>query len=147
MNFLERVLVKFDDQPWAAVWRILLGVAIPPVFSAVAGGNGSVGLYLALFIALLMALRVAPALLRFTLPLSPDVKEVWRKRRFIAKDHDSYQWQKLFWMGLGIFSHAAVGSGLGLAGYTLAAICLVGGGAGLVNWIRINDARPVKVNA
>ncbi len=147
MNSLERILVQLDDQPWAAAWRMLLGAAMPPVFSALAGGNGSVGLYLVLFIALLMTLRVAPALLRFTLPLSPEAKEIWRKRRFIAKDYDSYQWQKLFWMGLGILSHAVVGGDLGLAGYTLAAICLVGGGAGLVNWIRINDTGPVKVNA
>ncbi len=147
MSFVERILVQFDDQPWAAVWRVLLGVAIPTLFSALSGGNDAVWHYLVLFIALLIALRLAPAILRFTLPISPEVKEIWRKRRFIAKDHDSYQWQKLFWMGLGMLSHAILGSGLGLAGYTLTAICLVGGGVGLVNWIKASETGLVKVNA
>lgn len=143
---LARLLVQLDDQPWAAAWRILLGFAIPPAFSSLAGGSDAPWLYLALFIALLFALRVAPALLRFTLPIPADVKEIWRTRRFIAKDYDSYQWQKLFWMGLGMLAHAVVGSALGVAGYTLAALCLVGGGVGLLNWMKVSGAEPAKAH-
>ena len=37
---------------------------------------------------------------------------LWLERRNIAKQHDSYQWQKLFWIGLGMLPYAFIGGGL-----------------------------------
>lgn len=136
MSSLERYLTKFDDWPFSAVWRVVLGFAIPPVFGALAPSNHAIWAYSVLFIGLLAALRVAPALLRHALPISKEVKEVWRVRRFIAKEYDSYQWQKLFWIGLGMLPHAFMSDGLGRAGLILASISLVGGAAGVFFWHR-----------
>lgn len=141
MKSVEQFLVTLEGWPWSAVWRVLLGFAIPPVFSAISGGNDAVWIHIALFIGLLAALRIVPALLRFTLPFSPDTKEIWRRRRFIAKEYDSHQWQKLFWIGLGMLPHCFADGGLGLGELAIVAICLVGGGAGLWAWLKVGEGR------
>jgi hypothetical protein len=40
--------------------------------------------------------------LRKVLPFSAEAKQIWSDRRQVAKLHDSYQWQKLFWVALGL---------------------------------------------
>ena len=134
MTTFEIFLVEFDEWPLSAIWRVALGFIFPE-FMVLAGNPDSVWSCVGLFLLLLIGLRVGPALLRFALPFSKDVKEMWRKRRFISKEYDSFQWQKLFWIGLGMVPHAVAGAGLGLGGWVLAAFCLVGGGAGLAFWI------------
>jgi hypothetical protein len=134
MKSLEPLLINLDEWPWSAVGRVVLGLLIPPVFHAVAGGHDSITAYLVMFVGLLAALRVVPALFRFTLPFSADAKQVWRARRQIAKESDAYQWQKLFSIGLGLLIHGSAVEGLGNAGLALMAFCLLGGGAGLLLW-------------
>jgi len=139
MRTIETFLIRLDEPPLDVTWRSLLGLAIPPAFSAIAGGSDHVVAYAALFLLLLAALRVGPALIRATLPFSADAKAKWKKRRFLAKDFDCFQWQKLFWVGLGMLPHAVIGRGLGWGGLALAAFCLVGGGGGLVMWRKMAD--------
>lgn len=143
MRSIEQTLVRLDEFPMSAVWRALLGSAIPPVFAALLGSKDGAWAHMALLLCLLAGLRVGPAVLRFTLPISSELKEIWRKRRFIAKEHDSYQWQKLFWMGLGMLPHGMAGEGLGSGGLAVAAFCLVGGGIGLIAWSRVGTPAAV----
>src|SRR5512138_1902201 len=96
MKVLEQFLLKLDSGPWSIASRVVLGFCIPPVFRALSGGRDQLWIALVLFVALLIGLRVAPALLRAVLPFSAEVKGIWFQRRQIAKLHDSYQWQKLF---------------------------------------------------
>jgi hypothetical protein len=93
---------------------------------------------LALFIGLLVALRVVPAVMRRVLPFSVEAKELWAKRRNIAKQHDSYQWQKLFWIGLGLLPYAVISDGLRNGELVVTLICLVCGSIGLLFWRRAN---------
>jgi hypothetical protein len=139
MTSVELVLVAIEEWPWSALWRIFLGLAIVPVFHSLTGADQSVYVHLALFIALLATLRVVPALLRFALPLSAEAKAIWKKRRFIAKRYDSYQWQKLFWIGLGMLPYAIAGRGLKSGEMAIAAFCLVGGALGLLAWHRTRE--------
>lgn len=134
MGPLERFLTKLDDWPFSAVWRVAFGLALPPLFTAIAPSRHAVWAYLAFFVGVLLALRVVPALLRHILPVSAEAKEIWRERRFIAKEYDSYQWQKLFWIGLGMLPHAFTSDGLGRAGLVLESISLIGGAAGVFFW-------------
>jgi hypothetical protein len=94
-----------------------------------------------LFVGLLVALRVGPAVLRHVLPFSADAKEIWAVRRNIAKLHDSYQWQKLFWIGLGLLPYAVIGNGLSNGELVVMLFCLIGGSLGLLFWYRV-DAKP-----
>jgi hypothetical protein len=75
MKFLEHFLIKLDSWPWSAISRVVLGLGIPPAFRAVSAGRDGVGAFLALFIGLLIALRVVPAVLRRALPFSVETKE------------------------------------------------------------------------
>jgi hypothetical protein len=144
MTFLERSLINLGRWPWSGLYGIALGSAIPPVFSALSGGRDGVWTSLALFIGLLVALRVASAVLRRVLPFSIEAKKLWFERRHITKQHDSYQWQKLFWIGLGLLPYAVIGDGLRTGELVVTFICLVGGGAGLLLWRRTNAAHSVK---
>ncbi len=142
MQHLERYLVELDSGPSGAVSRVALGLCIPPVFRALSGGADRIWIDLVLFLALLIGLRVGPAVLRKVLPFSAEAKQIWLDRRQIAKKYDSYQWQKLFWVGLGLLPYAAVSGGLRTGEWMLTAICLIGGGAGLLIWRKINAAPP-----
>jgi hypothetical protein len=141
MKILERFLVRLDSGPWSAVSRMTLGFCIPPVFHALSGGSGQIWISLALFVVLLIALRVVPAILRMVLPFSRETRDIWFQRRQIAKRHDSYQWQKLLWMGVGLLAFAAAGGGLRTGEQVLTIVCLAGGAAGLLLWRRIGAAQ------
>jgi len=144
MKSLERFLITLDSAPWGAFARVALGLGIPPVFRVLSGGRDSVWTSLALFIGLLVALRIVPTVLRHTLPFSAEAKEVWAARRNIAKLYDSYQWQKLFWIGLGLLPYAVIGNGLRNGELAVTFICLIGGGAGLFFWRRVNAAVTIR---
>jgi hypothetical protein len=143
MQHLERYLVELDSGPSSAVSRVALGLCIPPVFRALSGGSDQIWIDVALFLALLIGLRVIPAVLRKVLPFSAEAKKVWLDRRQIAKRYDSYQWQKLLWIGVGLLPYGVVGGGLKIGETVLTVICLIGGGAGWLIWRRINAAPPV----
>ena len=143
MNAIEGFLVGLDKWPWGAICRVVLGLCIPSIFRIV-GDPDRIWMALILFIVLLIALREVPAVLRRALPFSAEAKSIWAERRNTAKAHDSYQWQKLFWIGLGLLSYSFIGDGLRNGEWVLTCICLVGGGAGLLLWSRIAAARTAK---
>jgi hypothetical protein len=144
MTFLERSLISLDSWPSSALSRMALGSVIPPAFGVLSGGRDGVWTSLVLFGGLLVMLRVVPAVLRRVLPFSVEAKKLWAERRQIAKRHDSYQWQKLFWMGLGLLPYAAIGDRLITGERVVTFICLIGGGAGLLLWRRVNAAHSVR---
>lgn len=136
MQLLERFLVRLDSGPCAVVSRVVLGFAIVPAFRTIASGSDHVWIRFVLFVALLIGLRVIPALLRGVLPFSTETRSIWFQRRQIAKLYDSYQWQKLLWIGLGLLAFAALSGGLQTGELAITAFCLIGGAAGLVLWRR-----------
>ena len=143
MNSIEGFLVALDSRPWGAISRVGLGLAILPVFRALSGGSDAIWITLILFVGLLMALRIGPAVLRRALPFSGEAKKLWFERRNIAKLNDSYQWQKLFWIGLGMLPYALMGGSLRSGELAIALFCLIGGGAGLWFWRRqASDIQP-----
>jgi hypothetical protein len=144
MKSTERVAITFDSWPWSAVSRVGLGFIIPPVFRVLSGDSDSIWISLVLFIGLLSTLRLVPAALRHALPFSGEAIAIWVERRNIAKQYDSYQWQKLFWIGIGLLPHAVIGGGLRNGELVVTLICLIGGSAGLLQWQRVNATRSAN---
>ena len=136
MRPFERILIDLDSSPWSEISRVALGLAILPVFRAISGGSDRALIFAVLFAGLLVALRVVPAVLRHILPFSAEAKTIWAGRRNIAKQYDSYQWQKLFWIGLGLLPYAVIGDGLKNSELVITTICLSAGGVGLLLWSR-----------
>jgi hypothetical protein len=139
MRSLERFLIGLDSWPWNAIARVGIGLSIPPVFRVLSGSDDSVWTFLALFIGLLIGLRLGPILLRLALPFSAQTREVWSERRALGKRYDSYQWQKLFWIGLGLLPYVLFGKAR-TAELAATIICLLGGSLGLLIWRRVNPA-------
>lgn len=136
MRTFERVLVDLDGSPWSAISRVALGLTILPVFRALTGNSDRTWLYAILFLGLLLALRMVPAVLRHALPFSVEAKTIWAGRRQIAKQHDSYQWQKLFWIGIGLLPYVFLSEGPRINEIVLTLFCFVGGTMGLFLWHR-----------
>ena len=90
-------------------------------------------------------MRVVPAVVRHVLPFSVEAKEVWAQRRYIARHHDSYQWQKLFWIGLGLVPYAVIGDGSRNGELVVTLFCLIGGGVGLLLWRRADAREALRV--
>jgi hypothetical protein len=134
MRSLERFLIALDEGMWGAIYRVGLGLAMPPVFGVLSGGQASISGFVAFFLAVLIGLRVGPVVFRRALPFSAQAKDIWTRRRTLAKRYDSYQWQKLFWVGL------RPGELL------VTALCLIGGGAGQFVWrkARADFGAPVQ---
>jgi hypothetical protein len=137
----ERFLTKLDVWPNGALLRVGVGLCVLPVLRLLPGGD-RIWIGLLLFVVLLLALRLVPAVLRRVFPFSRAAKDVWFQRRNLAKRYDSYQWQKLFWMGLGMLACALATGRVGSGEIVLLAICLIGGGAGLVFWRKAGVDRP-----
>ena len=134
MRTLDRVLISIDRSTLGAVLRALLGFVCIPLLSLLrqdvrSGWILTIGLLL-----LMLSLRIVPAFLRKLLPLSPEVKAVWVERRQIAKRYDSFQWQKLFFTGLGLACYMLVSRELSTSTIAVPSFCVLFGAIGLVRW-------------
>jgi hypothetical protein len=128
--------VRADAMPWGAFFRIAIGYWFMDVHLSsaqhVAGWN-----LVGWFIALLLALRVIPAIVRKLLPFSPEANAIWAQRRMLAKRFDSFQWQKLLWFGVGMWGCMLAARRVERPVALLALFCVVGGGLGMARWRRI----------
>ena len=118
----------------AALYRVVIGVLFLPALMAVSGDLVSGWGLFAAFAVLLAGLRIVPAVIRTLLPFPAPVRAAWSQRRDIAKSYDSYQWQKLFWMGLGLAAYLIVQGEFAPQPLALTATCLVAGAFGLLTW-------------
>lgn len=146
---VEDLLLQVDEPPFDAFVRIAIGFATLPVLAGVTQMSGlelSGWVLIPLFLGVLFMLRLVPALVRKLLPFSPAIKSVWAERRQLAVRYDSYQWQKLFWIGIGLVGYVGVSDRVWSAQGGLAAACLVSGALGLASWrgkkSPIDSAKP-----
>lgn len=137
MNGTNRLLVALDEFPLGALYRMILGFFIIPLFSRWSGGNVSGGQFLMVFVGILLGLRLVPALFRHSLPFSKEVRTVWAEKRQLAKAYDSFQWRKVFWLGLGLSSYIGFARRSRPMELLVTLICLIGGAAGLLVWRRV----------
>ncbi len=137
----DRLLLSIEAIPISVLWRAALGFGLMPAYSAVlglAGWRDSTAALLLFLLAGLVALRMAPAVLRRLVPVSGEVRQAWAQRRALAKSYDSFQWRKLLGLGLGWFAWMLARHSLRMDALVLASVFVVGGLAGQIIWARIS---------
>jgi hypothetical protein len=143
VNFLDIVARGVETPPWPAAYRLVIGFCLVPLFAWWRGDQGSDWRLLPLFLLVLLALRLVPAILRRVLPVSDDLQTHWARQRFLAKRVDSYQWRKLVCFGLGLAAYLAVVGRADVIPAALAIACLLAGGLGAWRWRRLARSEPV----
>lgn len=130
----ERWLVRIDVGPFGALYRVAIGLAIIPAMSLVWENRDSDWTLVPFLLAVLMLLRVLPAIVRMLVPFSDSARIVWAARRRMAKQHDSYQWRKLLWIGVGLALYTAASDQLWRSRIVVCSICLLTGVFGMLRW-------------
>lgn len=141
------MILALETPPWDSAYRALIGYSLMPAYLHLSGGNGATWKLLAFFLAILVALRIVPGILRRVLPFSREVKTIWADRRALAKRYDSYQWRKLFGLGLGWLIYLLVHGEGWTAARFLAGACLVSGALGLALWHRQSRRLAAQASA
>ena len=134
------------------VTRPLLSETVPLRCACVVGADvhqdvRSVWILTVGLLLLLFSLRIVPVFLRKLLPLSHEVQTVWAERRQVAKRFDSFQWQKLFFIGLGLAGYIFVSRELLTSTIAVSSFCVLAGAIGLVRWyMQASKVRSSLVN-
>jgi hypothetical protein len=124
------------EESWQALVRVAVGFVLLPAFAWLSGGNEQSALLWAFFLAVLLALRIVPVVIRHLIPFSKETQTRWFKLRALAKQYDSYQWRKLFWIGLGVVAYLALTGGISHGPVLLGLTCLLTGMLGEWRWRR-----------
>ena len=134
MRRSEQILVSLDDGVAGALLRVGLGYVTGAAWLFLDGLGTPEWTVLPFFLAVLIAVRLLPAVIRRASRFSDPVRSVWTERRQLAKRFDSYQWQKLFWIGVGLTLRLGSADRRPLALQALAVACLAAGTLGLATW-------------
>ena len=137
----DRVLLSIEAIPISVLWRAAIGFGLMPAYFVVLGLVGwrdSTAALLLFLLAVLVALRMAPAVLRRLLPVSKEVSQAWAHRRVLAKSYDSFQWRKLLGLGIGWLAWMLTRHAVRVDALLLASLFVVGGFAGHLVWSRIS---------
>src|SRR5687767_13045448 len=107
MGVIETIFLKLDAPPLNGLLRVVLGLLLLPVYDLICRGRCPGWGFILFFVLVLLALRTVPVVFRKILPFSKAAQDIWANRRRWAKLYDSYQWQKLFWIGIGLALYIA----------------------------------------
>ena len=132
----DRLVLSLEAPPLDSLYRAVIGFLIMPAYLVVVGESADAWKLCLFFLALLVALRIGPGLIRRVIPFSRAVKAVWAERRTWGKIYDSYQWRKLFGLGLGWLIQLFLSDKTQGLPLLMASACLISGAIGLVCWTR-----------
>jgi FtsH-binding integral membrane protein len=142
---IESIALKLDTAPINAIWRLLLGVALFPIYASVWKSSVPKWLFLLYILFVLLSLRIVPLVLRKIMRFSSDAQTIWSDRRQLAKIYDSYQWRKLFWIGLGLAAYLRYANVHDQFATAIAWLFTIGGAIGLFTWMGIS--RKIKLES
>lgn len=131
---IDQLLLGLDEGMIGAAYRGLIGFLLIPAKQLLMGAQGSDWAIVSLLLAILLILRLGPAVVRKVLPFSAELKEEWSVRRRTAKLYDSYQWRKITWIGAGLLFYVLVSRQFSVAYIALSALCLITGAGAALRW-------------
>jgi hypothetical protein len=131
---IGHLLVAADAFPGTILLRAALGYLVVPAWSAVMGATASHWTLLPFFLAVLIAVRFAPVVIRRVVPFDKGALHIWLERRQVAKRYDSYQWQKLLWVALGLAAYIVQAGARFDALLMLTGFCFLSGASGFAIW-------------
>jgi hypothetical protein len=143
MRILEGVVRRVDTPAWHAVYRLMMGSSLLPLFGWWSDSGHADWRLVPFFLVMLLMLRLVPAVVRHLVPFPADACARWSHRRLLAKHFDSYQWRKLLWFGLGLAASMVFFRRAEGATTLLVVACLVGGGLGAWRWRCIASSEQV----
>jgi hypothetical protein len=142
LEICEMSIVAAGASPYAEVWRTAAGFFMIPALSHL-GLSRQVGwASLVALVVTLLAMRVIPAAVRMVVPFSAGARRIWAGRRALAKAWDSYQWQKLLYIGLGLSLYSIFSGELSSFRITLCLSCVVFGALGVIRWRMVARTIP-----
>ena len=130
----EMWIVAAGTWPYAEVWRTAAGFVMIPAFSGLGFARQADRTSLVALVVTVLAMRVIPAAVRMVVPFSPEARRIWAGRRTLAKAWDSYQWQKLFYIGVGLSFYSVFSGELSVFRVALCLSCVVFGAVGVIQW-------------
>jgi len=134
MTRFEKILIHLEESPWGVVWRGAAGSAIIAAWARVFARTCPEWTIIPFLLFILVLLRVVPMIVRSVVSYSQEAREIWAERRELAKRCDSYQWRKLFWIGLGMALYIICCGEWRPIPLVLTAVCLVSGVLGELVW-------------
>ena len=104
MNWLGAI----TRPPGFVVYLLPAGVAVGILLSRLFGEALSVGNAVFTIIGAMVFVRAGGFILRRILPVSKSVRNEWTHARTLGKRFDSFQWQKLLWIGAGLLLSSVI---------------------------------------
>lgn len=144
---MGKLILSFENSPWDVLYRAAVGCLVMPAAVLFFGRRPAALQLLAVFIAVLVSLRLIPGVLRRVLPFPREVKNTWAERRAMAKRYDSYQWRKLFGIGLGWLGYLVISGQTVGAPILMAGACLSAGAVGFACWRRVSRTMATQLSS
>lgn len=147
MTTLDKTMVSLDRGLLSGLLRILIGFFFVPALDLLRQDVSSAWTLILGLGLVLVCLRIVPVFLRKLLPLSSEVKAIWAERRQVAKQYDSFQWQKLFFVGTGLFCYLLISRTWTTPSISVSSFCILFGAIGVVVWYaQLSKVRKGLVN-
>lgn len=143
LDMTDRLILGLEAFPWDICYRTIIGWALMPAFYRLGGARGATWKLTLFFLLVLALMRVAPGVFRRFVPFSAVVRSVWAERRTLAKRYDSYQWRKLFGLGLGWNAYFLFAGSAWPGSVAIASLCLASGIAGAITWAHRSKGLPL----
>jgi len=140
------MVLALESFPLDILYRAAIGWSLMPAYLRFSSGERAEWKLFVLLLLVLVALRIVPGVLRRALPVSQAVKEVWAERRALARRYDSYQWRKLFGLGLGWLAQLVVSGENWSGARIMAGACLAAGALGLAFWCKQSRSLAAQTN-
>lgn len=141
LKMFEVPIVAIGAFPYDGLWRAAVGFVMMPFLLYLGFDNRADCVLLPFLLAVLLVMRFLPAIARRLGVFSITAQEIWAERRSLARSYDSYQWQKLFYIGVGLAVYIVVSGSCQVFRLALCLFCLVSGSLGLIRWRVVDRCR------